>query len=338
MPKCLLSLLLALAFLPLAGLQAQEATSDNNSDPSDAEAAAEAPAPGDSEKTSDADEAWKAIEDAIDNLQTPVVQPRNRDEAISMFRGGIEAFDKAYEGFVAKAPDDERRWAARLFAAKVAASRPLVGLENAGTLKDILTEILAAENAPAKVKSEASAALLIETANDAKKSDASRAAWKAKVAKHLETYSDEPLNVDLEAAQQLMNPLELKFTDINGKEFNLETLRGKVVLLDFWATWCGPCVAELPNVLAAYKELHEKGFEIVGISLDQRRGDLEEFVEEHKMPWVQYFDGKGWENDISTRFGITSIPAMWLIDKKGMVVDMNARANLEVKVQQLLEE
>jgi thiol-disulfide isomerase/thioredoxin len=132
-------------------------------------------------------------------------------------------------------------------------------------------------------------------------------------------------------------PLDLKFTAVDGREVDVSKMRGKVVLIDFWATWCGPCVAELPNVLKAYKELHPKGFEIVGISLDSDKEKLESFVKEKGMDWPQFFDGKGWKNEISSNYGINSIPAMWLVDQKGMVIDTAARANLEEKVAKLLK-
>jgi hypothetical protein len=97
-------------------------------------------------------------------------------------------------------------------------------------------------------------------------------------------------------------------------------------------------VAELPNVLKAYKELHSKGFEIVGISLDSDKAELEGFVKAKGMEWPQYFDGKGWQNEISSKYGINSIPAMWLLNKKGMVVSTNARGGLEEMVTKLLAE
>lgn len=130
--------------------------------------------------------------------------------------------------------------------------------------------------------------------------------------------------------------VELKFHPVKGKNVNLADLKGKVVLIDFWATWCGPCVAEVPNVVATYNKLHEKGFEIVGISLDSDKGALTDFIKEHKMPWPQFFDGKGWDNEIAKGFGIRSVPAMWLVDQEGKLVSTNARANLEAEVQKLL--
>ncbi len=127
--------------------------------------------------------------------------------------------------------------------------------------------------------------------------------------------------------------LEIAFTDLNGKKIDLASLKGKVVLVDFWATWCGPCVAELPNVLEAYKKHHDKGFEIIGISLDQDEAALKSFIKENDMTWPQYFDGKGWKNDIAQKYSITSIPATFLIGKNGKVVASNLRgAQLEEEV------
>jgi thiol-disulfide isomerase/thioredoxin len=131
-------------------------------------------------------------------------------------------------------------------------------------------------------------------------------------------------------------PLDLKFTALDGTAVDLSKLRGKVVLVDFWATWCGPCRAETPNVVAAYQKYHGMGFEIVGISLDQDKDAVQKYVADNKMPWPQYFDGKGWDSLIGKRFGIDSIPAMWLVGKDGKVVTQDASDDLDGRVGKLL--
>jgi len=132
------------------------------------------------------------------------------------------------------------------------------------------------------------------------------------------------------------SPVGIQFTAVDGRTVDLAKLRGKVVLIDFWATWCPPCRAEVPHVVEAYNQFHDKGFEVIGISLDQNKEALIEFTKKNGMSWPQYFDGKGWENEISRKNGIESIPAMWLIDKQGQVVSTNARDHLASKVENLL--
>jgi len=130
--------------------------------------------------------------------------------------------------------------------------------------------------------------------------------------------------------------LDMKFTATDGTKVDLAKMKEKVVLIDFWATWCGSCVAEIPNVKKTYEKLHSKGFEIIGISLDWDEDKLTQFIKKKDMPWPQYLDGEGWKNKISTKHGIRSIPAMWLVDKEGNLVDKKARTNLEEKVEKLL--
>ncbi len=125
--------------------------------------------------------------------------------------------------------------------------------------------------------------------------------------------------------------------DLEGKTLTLAQYRGKVVLVDFWATWCGPCVNELPNVIAAYEKYRAKGFEIVGISLDQDKEKLTSFLKKHKMEWPQVFDGKGWDSKLAAQYGIQSIPATFLLDGDGKIVASGLRGKqLDEELEKLL--
>jgi len=131
--------------------------------------------------------------------------------------------------------------------------------------------------------------------------------------------------------------MKIAFTDLKGVEVDLEKMKDKVILVDFWATWCGPCVAEMPNVIAAYEAYKEKGFEVVGISLDEDKAAVEKFITDNKMPWPQYVDGKGGENELAQRFGIRSIPATFLVGKGGKIIASNLRGPaLEAEIEKAL--
>jgi thiol-disulfide isomerase/thioredoxin len=131
--------------------------------------------------------------------------------------------------------------------------------------------------------------------------------------------------------------LEMAFTALDGREVNLADLKGKVVLVDFWATWCLPCVRAMPAIKALYAEFQEKGFEIIGISLDSDKEKLEKYLASEGIAWPNFFDGLGWDNEIANRYGIESIPATFLIGPDGLIAGVNMKESaMKEKIAELL--
>ncbi|HEY0257370.1 MAG TPA: TlpA disulfide reductase family protein, partial [Candidatus Methylacidiphilales bacterium] len=125
----------------------------------------------------------------------------------------------------------------------------------------------------------------------------------------------------IDAALKVGAPFpDFKEQDVNGAPMSVSGLKGKVVLVDFWATWCPPCVMELPSVRAAYEKYHDRGFDILGVSLDQDKATLVRFLKKNKVPWPQYFDGQGFDNKLAQKYGILVIPATFLLDRKGNIL------------------
>ena len=122
-------------------------------------------------------------------------------------------------------------------------------------------------------------------------------------------------------------PLDWKFTALDGREVDFSQLRGHVVLIDYWASWCPDCLRALPSVLAAYRKYHDKGLEIVGISLDTDQAALAGYLKKHAMPWPQEYDGKGWQTAYATKYGVGGIPEMWLVAPDGKVAATGVQAD-----------
>jgi peroxiredoxin len=129
-------------------------------------------------------------------------------------------------------------------------------------------------------------------------------------------------------------PAALEGKSLAGEKIDLAKYKGKVVLLDFWATWCKPCVAALPEVKAAYAKYHERGLEVVGVSLDVQKQNLEDFIKAQGIAWPQIWDNEGKEGTPNPfggpntrRYNITAIPATYLIDRDGRIVRANVSSD-----------
>jgi thiol-disulfide isomerase/thioredoxin len=126
--------------------------------------------------------------------------------------------------------------------------------------------------------------------------------------------------------------------DLAGKPLSISQYKGKVVLVDFWATWCVPCLMTLPEIIQAYDKYHDKGLEVIGISLDQERPKLEHFIKDKSMKWPQYNDGEVWDSKLVQQYGVEAIPAVFLLDRKGNIIGKNLHGEeLDMAIAQALK-
>ena len=133
---------------------------------------------------------------------------------------------------------------------------------------------------------------------------------------------------------------QAELTRLDGTKLTLpDDLLGKVVVIDFWATWCRPCLQSLPHMKKIYAAYKDKGVEFVGISLDRpgTKAALKAFIKNNGLGWIQTYTGKAWNDPTARKYGISGIPAMWAIGRDGNIFSQNARANLEATIAKALK-
>ncbi len=132
--------------------------------------------------------------------------------------------------------------------------------------------------------------------------------------------------------------MDFTLNNTNGNAVSLSSFKGKYVLIDFWASWCGPCRAESPHLVKAYEKYNSKGFEIIGVSLDDKKELWLNAIKKDDLTWINLSDLKGWKSAVAKEYGITALPQNLLLDMQGIIIAKNVRGEeLERKLEEVLD-
>jgi thiol-disulfide isomerase/thioredoxin len=192
-------------------------------------------------------------------------------------------------------------------------------------------------------KDDRGAELLMAAAEGAADKEGRLKIYRRIVADYVGSFETKTAAGSIRQIEAIGKPFELSFNDaISGQSVSIKELVGKVVVIDFWATWCGPCVAEMPTMKELYAKYKPQGVEFIGVSLDspESMGGLDKlkaFVKENGITWPQYYQGRGWESEFSGSWGISGIPTLFILDAEGRLYSTEAREELRTLIPELIK-
>jgi thiol-disulfide isomerase/thioredoxin len=190
-------------------------------------------------------------------------------------------------------------------------------------------------------KSDIGASVLLALGRDTEDKEKRVAIFRRIVAEYPPTQNTKKAEGCIRREEGVGKPFELTFTDaITDQLISIKNLRGKVVVIDFWATWCAPCVADMPKLKKLYEQYKDQGVEFIGVSLD-RPGEglnlLKTFVKENGIAWPQYYQGNWWASEFSTSWGIERFPSTFIVDAEGNLYSTEAYGRLDKLIPELIK-